>query len=428
MNSDLTDVDLTVTELADSGRKWNLGQDCSDSILTANPHPDRLGNPGVWQFALGLDPQAAFSRIPPGSQLAAWRAAALDNKPLEELKELAEKVQAVLAGDRPGPDRQADRQLFDNLQSPGGPLLEDLDTSRWLGKPGDAAASAWGLPREQFGPGLDGSAADENSLASAAKDLVEIRVPAAIFEDYEFITEANLSPASERSVVQVEASTDRPDLAHAARDNRPCLKGAKVELSAEGTAALRAAFPFFLFYSKVVPDDETIDLRMHFREDDQLGRLFLTDAQVARLDRAWAELRYVSQSPLAELKYYPTFMGFVSQDGPEELARVKGATEAQILRHGEAFEHELEELAPSQLDALVKFADRVYRRPLAEAEQNELRGLYRSLREKKEMSHEDAWRTTLASLFTSPLFLYRIESCPPATSRGRCRISSWPPG
>ncbi len=152
---------------------------------------------------------------------------------------------------------------------------------------------------------------------------------------------------------------------------------------------------------------------MHFREDKELARLFLSDKQVQQLDTLWADLRYVSQSPLAELKYYPTFMGFVSQDGPEELARVTGKTEEPVRRRGEAFPHEVEELAPAQLDALVAFANQVYRRPLAAAEQKELKNLYHALREKKEMSHEDAWRTTLASLFTSPMYLYRVESAPP---------------
>ena len=63
-------------------------------------------------------------------------------------------------------------------------------------------------------------------------------------------------------------------------------------------------------------------------------------------------------------------MGFVSQDGPEELARIKGRTEEPVRRRGEEFARELEELAPAQLDALVDFAARVYRRPLAEAEQD----------------------------------------------------------
>ena len=39
------------------------------------------------------------------------------------------------------------------------------------------------------------------------------------------------------------------------------------------------------------------------------------------------------------------------------------------------------------------------------------------------MSHEDAWRTTLASLFTSPLFLYRIESAPPGSEAQP--VSNW---
>jgi Protein of unknown function (DUF1592)/Protein of unknown function (DUF1588)/Protein of unknown function (DUF1587)/Protein of unknown function (DUF1585)/Protein of unknown function (DUF1595)/Planctomycete cytochrome C len=413
VNSDLTDVDLTITEVDAPGRVWNLAGNVADTIKSANPHSDKHGNADVWLFAAGFDGRAPIVNIPAGSKLAAWRSAVLAEKPATEIVALAEAVQAMLAGDRPATDREDDRRLFDNLQSLRGPLLDGLDTSRWLNESTAAGSPGWGLSKEMFGAGSAGSAADEASLITAAGQAIEFRVPVALMENYEFVTDAILSPQSDQSIVQLEVSTDRADMSLPARENLPCLKGAKLQPSPEGYAALRSTFPKYLFYSKIVPDDEVIDLRMHFREDKELARLFLNDQQVQQLDTLWADLRYVSQSPLAELKYYSTFMGFVSQDGPEELARVKGKTEEPVRRRGEAFPHEIEELAPAQLEALVAFANQVYRRPLAVAEQKELKNLYHALREKKEMSHEDAWRTTLASLFTSPMFLYRVESAPP---------------
>ena len=52
---------------------------------------------------------------------------------------------------------------------------------------------------------------------------------------------------------------------------------------------------------------------------------------------------------------------------------------------------------PKQLDALVRFAERAYRRPLAAAEQDDLLAFYRKLRREDELGHEEALRDTLAS-------------------------------
>jgi hypothetical protein len=432
-NSDLTDVDMTITELEPAAHSWNLGQDVADTIRAGNPHADRHGNADVWQFTKGIDSLAPIVQVPVGSRLAAWRAAVHKGSPAEELAALAESVQALLTGERPGADRLPDQQLYDNLQSSRGPLLEGLDTSRLPPDPAanvaadggqpPASPTVFGLPSEMFGPGSAGGSADETSVVMQAPGTIEVHVPANLFEKYEFVTEATLGSASDENIVQVEVATEKPNLDQPPREQRTCLKGSKVQLSPEGLAAFRRCFPVYLYYPKIVPDDETICLRMYYREDDQLSRLMIGDDQRRELDKWWSELRYVSQYPLAEQKYYSTFMGFVSQDGPDEYQRVRSRVEEPVRRRGEEFAHELEELAPTQVEALVAFAARVYRRPLAESEQAELKHLYQTLREKKEMSHEDAWRTTLASLFTSPLFLYRVESAPPGSEAQA--VSNW---
>ena len=57
-------------------------------------------------------------------------------------------------------------------------------------------------------------------------------------------------------------------------------------------------FPAALCYTKIVPVDEVITLTLFYREDDHLVRLMLDDAQAARLDRLWDELRFISQDAL----------------------------------------------------------------------------------------------------------------------------------
>ena len=47
---------------------------------------------------------------------------------------------------------------------------------------------------------------------------------------------------------------------------------------------------------------------------------------------------------------------------------------------------------PRHLDALMAFAARAYRRPLSQAERADLLAFYRSLREKSNLSHEEAMR------------------------------------
>ena len=77
---------------------------------------------------------------------------------------------------------------------------------------------------------------------------------------------------------------------------------------------------------------------------------------------------------------------------------------------------------PKQLDAVLEFADRAYRRPLTDAEKDELRGLYRKLRE-QELPHDEAIRLTLARVLVAPAFLYRVEKPAPGDEPGP--VTDW---
>ena len=59
---------------------------------------------------------------------------------------------------------------------------------------------------------------------------------------------------------------------------------------------------------------------------------------------------------------------------------------------------------PRQLDALLAFAARAYRRPLLAAEREDLRGFYRSLREESNLTHEEAMRDLIVNVLMSPHF------------------------
>ncbi|HWA09661.1 MAG TPA: DUF1592 domain-containing protein [Opitutaceae bacterium] len=63
---------------------------------------------------------------------------------------------------------------------------------------------------------------------------------------------------------------------------------------------------------------------------------------------------------------------------------------------------------PLQLKALLAFAERASRRPLAPAEAESLLAFYRSLRAEK-LTHEDAVREAIVSVLMSPAFTFRVD-------------------
>jgi hypothetical protein len=70
------------------------------------------------------------------------------------------------------------------------------------------------------------------------------------------------------------------------------------------------------------------------------------------------------------------------------------------------------EAEPHQLDALLAFAARAYRRPLSATERDDLRGFYRSLREKSSLTHEEAMRDLIVNVLMSPHFSYLVAGVP----------------
>jgi mono/diheme cytochrome c family protein len=185
----------------------------------------------------------------------------------------------------------------------------------------------------------------------------------------------------------------------------------------DGYAAFRQVFPLFLCFPKVVPEDETVTLKMFHREDEPLARLFLDDAPARRLDRLWEELRFISRQPAAEYAYLPQLMAYTTQDTPKEFQQFFIDRKPLFRKKAEAFEAEEAAAVPAQLHALADFADRAYRRPLRDDERQRLLDLHAALR-KKGVSHDEAFRTVLARVLVTPHFLYRIENPPPGTKPG----------
>ena len=274
--------------------------------------------------------------------------------------------------------------------------------------------------------GLDKSRFDANGDAPAvAPSVIEVRLPAELCRDREFVAEGELAPGDGKRLVQFEVRADAPDLAKPV-GGAACVAGADLrgdpKKREEGFDAFRRCFPAYLFHGKIVPDDEIINLRLFFREDEPLARLFLDDGQKQELDRLWRELTYVSQEYQVEDRNYPSFCGFVSQDGKEALKKFQDRTAEGVRRRAEDFQKESEAAEPKHLDALLDFAARAYRRPLEDQEKADLLALYHKLRT-KEMSHDEAFRTVLTRVLVAPAFLYRVER--PADGPEDRPVSAW---
>jgi hypothetical protein len=180
----------------------------------------------------------------------------------------------------------------------------------------------------------------------------------------------------------------------------------------QGCAAFRAVFPRFLCFPPVVPTDEVVCLKMFHREDEPLERLFLDADAKGRLDRLWAEHRFISRQPVMENNYLPQFIGFVTQDQPKAMvAHFEGQRAAFKQRAGDFLKDEAGAIAV-QLDRLLDFATRAYRRPLSADETAELRKLYDTIR-KKGTDHAEAFRGVFARILVAPAFLFRVEQAPP---------------
>jgi hypothetical protein len=173
----------------------------------------------------------------------------------------------------------------------------------------------------------------------------------------------------------------------------------------------RNLFPAALCYTQIVPVDELLTLTLLYREDDHLARLMLDDDQAARLDKLWDELRYVSREPLKLVDVLDSLLE-TTVDHPQ--SGIFDDAVKSFNERADMFQEKLVLSEPKHVSQLVDFTARVWRRPLSKTEESELRNLYGQLRE-LELSHEEAFRLSLARVFVASPFLYRLEEPPDGT-------------
>jgi hypothetical protein len=174
----------------------------------------------------------------------------------------------------------------------------------------------------------------------------------------------------------------------------------------------RRWFPIALCYPKIVPVDEVVTLTLAHREDHHLVRLMLTPDETARLDRLWREYDFVTQNALLLVDVFEQLWQYATQDADPSVFE---PMRKPIADRAAAFRKLSTDVEPRQLDALVEFAAKAYRRPLTSDEQHQFRALYQKLRA-DEIPHEEAFRHTLARVFVAPAFLYKLEQAPVGTN------------
>lgn len=183
----------------------------------------------------------------------------------------------------------------------------------------------------------------------------------------------------------------------------------------------------------------------YFRDDAPLCELVLDESQQRELEALWKELDFVALVPWRQFRQFiwferaeaPSFLtsaefnSFRSED--EDITtepRLRQLADAYIAKARKlnlnekalqavedyftginasirALERARLAAEPVQLDALVAFAARAFRRPLSPAEREDILSFYRSLRAQK-LDHEEAIRDSVVSVLMAPAFAYRM--------------------
>ena len=178
---------------------------------------------------------------------------------------------------------------------------------------------------------------------------------------------------------------------------------------ARPAAEFRALFPPAVLFEPIIPRDAQGSLFMFHREDEPLRRLLLDETGRAELERLWSELHFLREDALAHKLMYAELLKFYANpNGAPRMDFIIQTVGERVKREEEALLTDQAAAEPKQLDALLGFADRAWRRSLSADERETLLAAYRSDRAEG-IKHDPALRAALARVLSSPWFLYRVE-------------------
>ena len=401
---DLTRINLEVRETKGKKRVWNLANDVRKTLHMANPHPDRYGNRRTWHFFKGpmtkIQKTAPnlIARAPPGSLLATW----LAEGDSAGKADLAERIKQLAMGARPK-KKSPDQMLYDQLHS----ITLPIDHQGLLKQVKSDA---------RFGKHPRGGKVAANDVVAKASSNLSFEIPAELANGRQLEVTAVIDAGapSKQLSVQMHASVGKPVARKELRAGEPVVVVPNSQAHRrvkEAMATFRNLFPAAVCYSRIVPVDEVVTLTLFFREDAILKRLMLTTAEARELEKLWDELYYVSHEPLKLVVAFEQISEFATQDRPDLVIAFK-VLKKPINDRAEAFKKRLVATEPAHVQAVLKFADRAWRRPLSAAEQQKLRQFYGRLR-KAGVAHQRSIQLMLARVLTSPVFLYKLEKPAP---------------
>ena len=193
---------------------------------------------------------------------------------------------------------------------------------------------------------------------------------------------------------------------HAAQIVHPRVAAERARPAAE----FRALFPPAVLFQPIIPRDAQGSVFLYRREDEPLRRLLLDEAGRAEIDRLWSELEFVSEQAFATPIAYEGLVQYYRK--PNDGARIMffyiQLFEEQIKREERDFLAAQVFAEPRHLEALLAFAARGWRRPLAADEREAILASYRADRTEG-VKHDPAFRAALGRVLSSPWFLYRVE-------------------
>ena len=336
---DMTTIDLT---LSDGQTSWDLASEIAPQILQGNPI-------GPWHFLNQPVTASPASTLP------------------EPMTRWCEEPSAVRAN-------QVRDFLRDNF-----PLTHPL------------LAAAWRDYRPE-------TSEKDAALQVHAPHVAEFVIPAELAAGAELVVSARLSNRDEGSVqLQVTSAAPEGSL-EVLRPDLPIMVGEQSPARAafqQSFREFRDLFPIALCYSRIVPVDEVVTLRLFYREDDYLQRLILDETQIADLNRMWNELLFVSEAPLKQVDAFEQIYEFATQDRSDLVVEFEKMRES-IHQAATVFRAEQAAAEAAQRLAVMELAQRAWRRPLTENETLQLSGM--------------PPRLMLTRVLASPAFLYRVET------------------
>lgn len=410
---DLTEIELEIEavfeapegEAAADDWRWKLSS-ISSYVHEGNPLRDLQQRPGVWEiYTEPLASEATAARFPVASALAHWSTATDD----VSRQELAAQVAKLLKGEQPVEADSPDAQLKTQLLALASPHLEAaLSVAREKGWGQDSlpieVSRNWGLSADRFG----GEGVDLTDLVMASGESISFTLPGDLGAGLELRVAGTLHPArGTTGSVQLQLLANPNDAQRGLSSALPivAIDPAVRERFSREFQDFRRAFPAGLCYMPIVPVDEVVTLALFVREDEPLMRTMLTLTEHARLTRLWDELHFVSQDALTQVDAFQQLMEYATQDSDPSLFE---PYREPMMNRAAAFREELEQAVSHQLDAICAFASVAYRRPLTDAQRQELFDLHARLRAEG-IGLDEALQLVMARVLVAPEFLYRLE-------------------